>query len=63
MERLCRVETVADVLVEPVALELRRIHILCAADEASALGGLAKALEGLGHVPFGRWVEELSNKK
>ena len=56
---LLLLEEVADVGVEPVALELGGTHVLGAADGAAAGGGVAEALEGLGHFPLGGGVEEL----
>lgn len=50
---------ITDMLVEPVALQLGVAHLLGAGDDATAPRSVAEALEGLGHVPLGRWVEEL----
>lgn len=46
-------------LIEPIALQLRIIHLLRTSNGAAALWRVAEAFEGLGHFPFGRWIEEL----
>lgn len=48
-----------DVAVEPNTVELGFSHVAGTSDAASAGGRSAEAVEGLGHVPFGRGVEEL----
>lgn len=48
-----------DVSVEPYTVELGFGHVAGTSDATSAGGRSAEAVEGLGHVPFGRGVEEL----
>ena len=52
-------EQFADMGAQPNALKLTRSHILGAADDAAAGRFAAEAVEWLGHLPLGGWVEEL----
>lgn len=48
-----------DVVIEPEAVKQLRGHVFGASNDLLASGLTAKAFEWLGHVPFGRGIEEL----
>lgn len=55
---LLLLEQLVNVVVEEQTLQFRRAHVLGPRNPFAARVGAAIALEGLGHVPFGAWVEE-----